>query len=370
MGITGGNIIEENHYYSYGLKIAGISSKKLGDSYEGPLKNNFLYNGKELNEEADLNWYDYGYRYYDPQIGRFPQLDPLTFNYPFLTPYQYASCEPIGNVDMDGLEAKEILKNIGSTVGNVAVEAAEHGGVVKELTTAVVKASYKINSTKVAISLILSAGNYMSLANTMASIINSSIVADQVGRLIEKKSLSNHTDYLGSSAFNLKMHGPAPANSESYINLEKPIGVTSDVTGLTEKLAKPFGENNVLKYSRNVGSITTGVSIGYHFLNGDPDGLIRDGAEFVIGKSGAAPYYYGAKLLNEIRNSKSVLAETYMGIWENLMIWVNKMHSLPEEEQNDRNSSYRRYSRNALHYRQVLDMLGEKWMALHGSETK
>jgi RHS repeat-associated protein len=81
-----------------------LSSKKLGDSYEGTLKNNYLYNDKELFDDADLNWYDYGFRNYDPQIGRFPQLDPLTDSYPFLTPYQYAGDEPIANVDVDGLE--------------------------------------------------------------------------------------------------------------------------------------------------------------------------------------------------------------------------------------------------------------------------
>ena len=55
-------------------------------------------------DEGDLNWYDYGFRNYDPQIGRFTQLDPLTDDYPMMTPYQYASCEPIANIDIDGLE--------------------------------------------------------------------------------------------------------------------------------------------------------------------------------------------------------------------------------------------------------------------------
>jgi len=100
-----GRIIEEDHYYAFGLKIAGISSNKLGnDTYEGYLQNKNLYNDKELIDEADLDWYDYGYRNYDAQIGRFPQLDPLTDDYPELTPYQYAGDEPIANVDVDGLE--------------------------------------------------------------------------------------------------------------------------------------------------------------------------------------------------------------------------------------------------------------------------
>ncbi|HWK07239.1 MAG TPA: DUF6443 domain-containing protein [Puia sp.] len=105
--IQTGNIIEENHYYAYGLKIAAISSHKLGDAGEGKLKNPYLYNGKEmLDEDADLNWYDYGFRSYDPQIGRFMQLDPLTDEYPELTPFQYASCDPITNIDVDGLEGE------------------------------------------------------------------------------------------------------------------------------------------------------------------------------------------------------------------------------------------------------------------------
>jgi RHS repeat-associated protein len=101
---TRGRIIEENHYFAFGLKIAGISSVKMGDPNEGSLKNNNLYNDKELFDDADLDWYDYGFRNYDPQIGRFPQLDPLTNDYPELTPYQYASDEPIANIDIDGLE--------------------------------------------------------------------------------------------------------------------------------------------------------------------------------------------------------------------------------------------------------------------------
>lgn len=106
------HIIEENHYYAYGLKIAGISSIKLPDPNEGHIGNKNLYNDKELIDDADLNWYDYGFRFYDPQIGRFPQLDPLTNDYPHYTPYQYAGNEPIANIDLDGLEEFQVLKMV------------------------------------------------------------------------------------------------------------------------------------------------------------------------------------------------------------------------------------------------------------------
>jgi len=50
------------------------------------------------------NSIDYGMWVYDPRVGRFMSVDPLTKKYPFLTPYQYASNRPIDGVDLDGLE--------------------------------------------------------------------------------------------------------------------------------------------------------------------------------------------------------------------------------------------------------------------------
>ena len=84
----------------------------MADANEGVIANKNLYNDKELFDDGGLNWYDYGFRNYDPQIGRFTQLDPLTDKFPELTPYQYASDEPIGNVDMDGLENLDALSAI------------------------------------------------------------------------------------------------------------------------------------------------------------------------------------------------------------------------------------------------------------------
>jgi RHS repeat-associated protein len=131
VNMVAGNIIEENHYYAFGLKIAAISSKKLGDVNEGKLNNPYQYNDKEmLDEDAGLNWYDYGFRNYDPQIGRFPQLDPLTDDFPFLTPYQYASNDPIANIDIDGLEAGNAIGDACSigrdfSYGTSAVRSAD-----------------------------------------------------------------------------------------------------------------------------------------------------------------------------------------------------------------------------------------------------
>jgi len=47
---------------------------------------------------------DYGMRIYDPRIGRFPSVDPLSPSYPWYTPYSFAGNNPIEHVDLDGQE--------------------------------------------------------------------------------------------------------------------------------------------------------------------------------------------------------------------------------------------------------------------------
>jgi RHS repeat-associated protein len=63
------------------------------------------FNGKELDKEtSSTTTYDYGFRIYSPALGRFLSVDPITAQYPMLTPYQFASNRPIDGIDLDGLE--------------------------------------------------------------------------------------------------------------------------------------------------------------------------------------------------------------------------------------------------------------------------
>ena len=94
-----GRIIEEDHYYAYGLKISGISSQKLGDGNEGSLKNNYLYQGEYSEMDDDIGWNDFELRNYDPQIGRFIQQDSYE---QFPPSYTGMGNDPINLVDPSG----------------------------------------------------------------------------------------------------------------------------------------------------------------------------------------------------------------------------------------------------------------------------
>ena len=74
------------------------------------------YNGKENDNEVkgESNQQDYGFRVYDPRVGRFLSVDPLTKDYPMLTPYQFASNMPISAIDIDGLESKLVVHELGA----------------------------------------------------------------------------------------------------------------------------------------------------------------------------------------------------------------------------------------------------------------
>jgi RHS repeat-associated protein len=68
------------------------------------------FNGKENDNEGkgEGNQQDYGMRIYDPRVGKFLSVDPLTNQYPWNSTYAFAENDVIRCIDLDGLEKYEV----------------------------------------------------------------------------------------------------------------------------------------------------------------------------------------------------------------------------------------------------------------------
>jgi len=108
-----GTIEQATDYYPFGM---AFSTNNL-------TKNNYLYNGKELQNQTlsstFFGMYDYGARYYDPVIGRWGSPDPLAEKWRRMSPYNYAANNPIRFIDPDGMEMTDFKDKNGSLIQHI-----------------------------------------------------------------------------------------------------------------------------------------------------------------------------------------------------------------------------------------------------------
>lgn len=99
------DLVAYNNYYPFGMLQPNRSFSSV--------KYRFGFNGKEMDNEwygpgvpgtGTGNSYDYGFRIYNPRLGRFLSVDPVAGAYPEWTPYAMSMNRPVDGVDLDGME--------------------------------------------------------------------------------------------------------------------------------------------------------------------------------------------------------------------------------------------------------------------------
>jgi RHS repeat-associated protein len=98
-------VVQMDDYYPFGGTI---------NSYSSGYKNNYLYQGKELQPETEI--FDFEWRGYDPMLGRTWQIDPHAENYYSWSPYSWAFNNPINIIDPDGRDGVATIDKEKKTV--------------------------------------------------------------------------------------------------------------------------------------------------------------------------------------------------------------------------------------------------------------
>jgi RHS repeat-associated protein len=124
------DVISAQDYYPFGMTMPGRKYAQANSSYR------YGFNGKENDKDAGAGIQDYGRRIYDNRLARFLSVDPLQADYPWWSPYHFAGCSPILNVDLDGLETYNYNLLIDEATGKskLVLTSVEHGSLCDALT--------------------------------------------------------------------------------------------------------------------------------------------------------------------------------------------------------------------------------------------
>ncbi|MEM6526370.1 MAG: RHS repeat-associated core domain-containing protein [Bacteroidota bacterium] len=89
-------VVQKVDYYPFGYEMAGGYQRVTAK------ENDYLFAGKERQDELEVGWYDFGARMYAPDIARWNGIDNSAENYVNQSPYHYSGNNPILFVDFDG----------------------------------------------------------------------------------------------------------------------------------------------------------------------------------------------------------------------------------------------------------------------------
>lgn len=97
-----GPLLEEDHYYPFGLRIQALSTKAAAAPPNALLHGSREAESQLTSESGEPGWYDFGARMYDVQAARWLSVDGAAENWYGLSPYAYTGNNPVNAKEVDG----------------------------------------------------------------------------------------------------------------------------------------------------------------------------------------------------------------------------------------------------------------------------
>ncbi len=262
------DILQENHYYPFGLAMT------LSGTTAAAPPNDYLYNGKELQDELGLGWLDYGARMYDASIGRWNGVDALAEKYGAWSPYNYVMGNPIKFIDPDGNRADTIIVNtsgreVGQTDsgndGNISVVSDRTGRQLErgEITTEQAVQSAEFHTTE---AVLQEAENVLQRTEENGGDREESSVVEPDGKVHPGKTGPAAANGIARSELPVVTGNNNTSIHSHPINYE--VSETGEITSSSALAPGPEDPATFTGYSQNIIVGRLGPTTGTRNLNG------------------------------------------------------------------------------------------------------
>ena len=272
-----GEILQEDSYYPFGMTMNGLNYLSGSKSYE---KNKYLYNGKELQEDFGLDWYDYGARFYDAQLGRFHTQDRFAEKYSFQSPYVYAANNPVRYTDYLGMGPEDEVKSRTSYTTKSTYKVNDDGSQT-------IKTVQNWNTTTTKGSI--ENGDYEETTSSVTQTNEYTVSVDENGEPVESS-----TETINSSKTVTTMDSDGIHIGEPEKNITGQDGTREVSLDKQERLVKDYGMalKKELKKDNNY--------TGFKFALTNLEGTALGGLGFLAKRN---PYSAGGVFLGELIGS-------------------------------------------------------------------